>query len=132
MRYFTFNKLVRDKIVESMIQNKQVPTGIRVLSDSEFTKELLKKLGEEVTELQQIDDKEKLLEELVDVIEILNYLKKDLNLSASEISAKIAAKKKTHGGFDNRVFVESVGVLENSEWVAYFKKNEDRYPEILN
>ena len=129
MRYFKFNKLVRDKVVENMIQNKQVPVGIRVLSDEEFEQELIKKLAEEVSELKDVKSKDELLDELVDVVEILNYIKKQLQISTSEINEKVSAKKKKSGGFDNKVYIEKVGVLEGSEWINYYQINSDRYPE---
>ena len=54
MRYFKFEKLVRDNIVSQMIDNNQEPRGTRRLDDDEFITELIKKVLEEVEEMKRI------------------------------------------------------------------------------
>jgi len=71
----SYNKLVRDKI-PAILDAKGVPYEKRVATPEEFKEELLKKLGEEMNELKEaIEDPEKQVEELADVIEVLMALK---------------------------------------------------------
>lgn len=63
-------KLVRDKILE-IIENSGKEPIIRVLDDTEYKEELLKKLYEEYNEVIEAKTKEETLEECSDVLEVL-------------------------------------------------------------
>lgn len=63
-------KLVRDKIPE-IIENSGKEPIIRVLDDTEYKEELLKKLYEEYNEVIEAKTKEETLEECSDVLEVL-------------------------------------------------------------
>lgn len=63
-------KLVRDKIPE-IIENSGKEPIIRVLEDTEYKEELLKKLYEEYNEVIEAKTKEETLEECSDVLEVL-------------------------------------------------------------
>ena len=62
-----YNKLVRDKIPEIIAQQGE-SANIRVLSDKEYTAALEQKLDEETAEFH----KEKNLEELADILEVVS------------------------------------------------------------
>lgn len=130
MRYFSYKKLVRDKIVDSMKKNGQKPVGVRVLKEQEFIEELIKKLSEEVEELKDFKNSEALKEELVDIIEVTRYLQKALKLTDNEINKLIKIKRKKGGAFDRKLYLEKVGTPTDSEWFQYFLDNSDRYPEV--
>lgn len=63
-------KLVRDKIPEIIEDSGKEPI-IRVLDDTEYKEELLKKLYEEYNEVIEAKTKEETLEECSDVLEVL-------------------------------------------------------------
>ena len=94
------NKLVRDKIPQICRDNGDEPTT-RILDESEYKKELDKKLQEEVAEYNQDDN----LEELADILEVV-YAIADQKGSSREELEKLRAKKATErGGFKDRVFL---------------------------
>lgn len=130
MKYFKFNKLIRDKILPNMLANNQKALGIRKLNDEEFVSELIKKVVEEAKEMKNASNKQELKEELADVYEVLNYIKKALNLSDEDLAELIKKKSMKNGKFDERTFVESVGAEEGTEWFDYYKSNPEKYPEI--
>lgn len=129
MKYFQFNKLVRDKIVENMKKSGQKTIGVRTLKDKEYLEELKKKLREETEEFLNVKDKSKLKEELADIQEVIDYIKKVLNMKNSDFKKFKDEKIEKTGGFDKRIYLESVGIREDSEWLEYFMKNKDKYPE---
>lgn len=130
MRYFSFKKLVRDRIVELMKECGEKPVGVKVLSEKRFVKELVLKLVEESTEMLKIKDMDKLKEELVDVIEVTDYLRSHLKLSDKEFKKLLKEKRKGVGGFDKRIYLDCVGVTKDNKWTKYYLNNPDRYPEI--
>ncbi len=102
-----YNKLVRDKIPEIILNNGEKPYT-RILSSEEYNIELKKKLIEEALEMQDSQNAEMLLEELADVIEVVKALAKFNNKTLEDI-LKIADTKNTKkGSFDKRIFLEKV------------------------
>jgi len=130
MRYFKFEKLVRDNIVPQMIDNNQEVRGIKRLNDNEFITELIKKVLEEVEEMKNVKSKDELKYELADVYEVLDYIKNTLNISDSEIAKLKEQKREKNGGFDERMYIEDVGVEEDCKWLQYYLDNPDKYPEV--
>lgn len=130
MRYFTFKKLVRDKIVDHMKTEGQRPLGVKVLDDKRFVRELVKKLVEESSEMLKAKDIKSLKEELSDVVEIVNYLKSTLKLSEKQLKDLLKKKKDKNGGFSKRLYLEKVGSTDDNKWTKYYLDNPDKYPEI--
>ncbi len=95
----SYNKLVRDKIPE-ILDEKGVRYEKRIASDEEYKSELVKKLGEETAEFLKDGD----LEELADVIEVIEALKK---LPDYENAEDVRRKKlKERGGFDEKIILK--------------------------
>lgn len=99
-----YRKLVRDKIPE-IIESKGQSCQTRVLGDEEYLKELRTKLEEEVQEYLESGD----LEEIADILEVLDALVVAQGSSLSEVREMQERKKEERGGFDEKVFLESVG-----------------------
>ena len=99
------NKLVRDKIPE-MIRNDGETPITRILSEAEFRHELIKKLKEECNEIAGSTTSIDTLRELADLIEVIRALAKLENKSLENLIALANQKLKTHGGFDERIFLE--------------------------
>ena len=102
-----YNKLVRDNIVEVIKKNNEKPT-FRYLSDEEYLQELHKKLYEEVDEFVAEDDKE----ELADVLEVLYSIAKAKNIDLEEVEKIRLAKREKRGGFEDKLYLETVENLE--------------------
>lgn len=129
MKRFQFKKLVRDKILESMLANPDQTPNYRILDSEEYITELKSKLVEEVAELQNAPADE-VVEEIADIYEILNHLKKELNLSEQEIQTTIALKHKKVGGFEKKAYIEHNDVVDSSNWISKYQEQPHKYPEI--
>lgn len=103
-----YNKLVRDNIPEIIKQEKGEPE-IRILGQDEFLKELFKKLREEAREATGVRaDKQELMKEIGDVYEIIDAIIDNCGLDKDEIMKIKSARKTERGGFDKKIFLESV------------------------
>lgn len=96
-----YNKLVRDKIDEIMIE-KGVKPVTRILSNEEYLKELNKKLLEEVNEY--LESKE--VEELADIEEVIIAILEAKNISRENLEEIRQSKVKKRGAFKRRLFLE--------------------------
>ena len=97
-----YNKLVRDRIPLMIEENGQHP-NIRILSDEEYTAALEQKLDEEVSEYH----KDKNLEELADILEVVYALAENLGHSKEELLKTYEKKHAERGGFRDRIFLIS-------------------------
>jgi len=94
-----YNKLVRDKIPE-LLDSKGIPYEKRIATEEELLPELIKKLGEETKEFTENPNSE----ELADVIQVIETLKKLPQFSnVEEIRTKKLAEK---GGFYKRIILK--------------------------
>ena len=100
-----YDKLVRDKIPE-IIKNNNEEAITRILDDSEYRRELLWKLQEEVNEVMSANSKEQLIEELADVLEVLKSIAKLENKSMADVVEVAQHKKLVKGGFGKRIYLE--------------------------
>ena len=99
----TYNKLVRDNIPDIIIKDGKA-CKTHVLSQKEYVDALHAKLEEELKEYKDGYD----IHELADIQEIINAIVKADGLSLQEFDAIREAKRKTNGGFDKKIFLESV------------------------
>lgn len=104
----TYNKLVRDNILEIIrLENKIVKS--RILSDEEYKLEALKKIVEEAHEvLEARNDKNDLMKEIGDLQEVIEAVIYAFNLNEKEILEIKNQRKQERGGFDKKIFLESV------------------------
>jgi predicted house-cleaning noncanonical NTP pyrophosphatase (MazG superfamily) len=130
MPKFKFGKLVRDKIVDHQIASGAIPT-YRSLSNSEHKVALVEKIIEEAQEILQAGESE-VAAEIADVQQAIDDLREKFGLSANDITGAQALKNDKNGAFKKGIYVEHVEVPADDDWVAYYKKNADRYPEITN
>ena len=95
-----FEKLVRDRILEIVVQNGQNPR-IRILDEEEYQRELEKKLQEETEEY--IMDKNE--EELADILEVIDAIIESKHFSMEDILKIKESKRKSRGGFQKKIFL---------------------------
>ncbi len=94
-----YHKLVRDKI-PAHLDAKGIPYEKTIADLEEFRRRLLEKLNEEVKEFQEA----KIPEELADVIEVIEALKKLPEFkNVEEIRKHKLAEK---GGFEDRIILK--------------------------
>lgn len=96
-----YNKLIRDNIVQ-IIESKGKKAKFRVANDSEYLQYLILKLKEEMIEFEE----EHSIEELADVIEVIEALKKTPKYSNVEKVRK--EKQIKNGAFDKKLILEEV------------------------
>lgn len=100
---YTYNKLVRDKIVEN-IKNSGRNPSYRIMDNEEYLKELNKKLLEEAHEFVE----ENSIEELADVFEVIESIIKIKNINIEEVRKYQHIKKEKNGGFDKKIYLINV------------------------
>ena len=100
-------KLVRDKIPE-IIENSGKEPIIRVLDDTEYKEELLKKLYEEYKEVIEAKTKEETLEECSDVLEVLIALLEYNGYTLEDLLKCRDTKKEKRGAFQKRLYLVKV------------------------
>jgi len=103
-----YNKLVRDKIPLTISRAGGL-MRVRHVSQSEAHGLLRQKLIEEAFEVRNCTDRE-LVEELADVLEVVESLRKHNGISVEELNRVRQEKRNKRGGFDEAVYLESTGV----------------------
>lgn len=119
---YKYNKLVRDKIPEE-IENQGKQCKYEILEDSEYEKELDKKLLEEVNEYISCHEEK----EMADIMEVLKAIKKFRKLSDENIEKIRKSKEEKKGGFYNKIYLKEV--IENTN--EYEENNKKSTQEGL-
>jgi len=99
----SYGKLVRDKIIDIIKDNGEIPKYHK-LSDEEFLNELHKKLFEEANEFIEADDPE----ELADLLEVVYAIAKHKNIDMKQVENIRLKKREKRGGFENKIYLEGV------------------------
>ncbi len=95
----SYNKLVRDKIPD-ILDQKGISYEKRIADKEEYKQELFKKLDEEMEEFR----KDKSIEELADILEVIYALRK---LPEYENVLTVQNDKRGEkGGFDERIILK--------------------------
>jgi predicted house-cleaning noncanonical NTP pyrophosphatase (MazG superfamily) len=128
MLKFKFAKLVRDDIVNQQISSGAKPS-YRTLNNHDHKTELVNKIIEEAREIIDASQDE-VAAEIADVQQAIDDLKEKYGLTSADIAATQAVKIAEAGAFKKGLFVDYVEIDKNNKWLAYYRKNADRYPEI--
>lgn len=111
-----YNKLVRDNIPDK-IRAKGEGCEVRPITDMyEFQQELMKKIKEEAASLAMTRTKEEFLGEYADLMQVLDTIIEQLDISAEEIARVRADNLLRKGGYKHRHFLvwsEDVGYSSN-------------------
>jgi predicted house-cleaning noncanonical NTP pyrophosphatase (MazG superfamily) len=102
-----YNKLVRYKISEIIETNGKEFTT-KVLSDEEFITELKNKSFEELEEYCDTETREKALEELADLMEIVHAFAKSHGTTLEEVEEIRRKKAERSGVYDEKIFLIEV------------------------
>ena len=101
-----YNKLVRDKIPNIIKEKGEIPV-VRILDETEYKKELEKKLYEEYKEVIEASGDDR-VEELADMIEVIRALANLENKNLNEVIDIADKKNEKRGAFEDKVFLEKV------------------------
>lgn len=102
------NKLVRDNIPDIITKSGKTP-NTRILDNNEYFDELMKKLYEEIDEFKENHSPE----ELADIMEVLYAIARHTNNPTHLIEEIRAKKHKSNGGFEKRIFLESITDIDD-------------------
>ena len=129
MPTFIFNKLVRDKLRDEY-ERMGEKAVYRELTKQEFTAELANKMVEEIREIPIGGTKDEIISELADVRQAMDDLMDLHSVTESEIKKVQKQKFDKKGGFANAVFVESLELQDDDEWVAYYRAKPEVFLEL--
>ena len=102
-----YHKLVRDNIPDIIKVNGETPI-YHTLSDNEYWLALLRKDTEELEEVKNATNKEDILKELSDKLELIRAMAEYLGFTLDDVIKQADKKKETNGGFQKRLFLETV------------------------
>lgn len=131
MPRFYFKKLVRDKIVDDCLRDpKVIKTKWHELNNKEYRQELIKKVTEEANEIPLTDeDPSVVLSEIADLQTVIDALRLSAGFSEKEVRKQVEVKALKKGVFAQKHYIEYVDLAEDSEWVAVFRAQPDKYQE---
>lgn len=103
MKEIIYEKLVRDKIPE-IIEGSGKQCEIEILSDEKYLEMIDKKLDEELAEYH----KDKNIEELADLLEVIYAATKARGYSIKDLEKIRDEKAEKRGGFDKKILLKKV------------------------
>lgn len=102
-----YNKLVRDNI-PTIIQNDHKQCKTSILSEEDYIKEVKKKLIEEANEVKDANDKNEVIKELADVLEVVDAIVNHYGITYENIKNIKEKKANKNGKFEKKIFLEYV------------------------
>lgn len=127
-RRFAYRKLIRDDILREMQAKGDNPV-YRRLEGQELLSELRRKIIEEAGEMN-VTQPDELIDGLADIQEIIDAFLMALGKTHDELRHKQEQKIAKHGGFTQRIYLETVDKLADDSWIPHLEANPDRYPEL--
>lgn len=129
MKTFVINALVRDKRVE-LFEAEGCKVASSALSPAAAEEKLRGKVMEEATELALAEEEGDILKEAADVVETTLALLKLNGFSQDDLAKKMAERREKLGGFEGRIFIDTLSAPKGSDSYEYHLANSDKYPEV--
>lgn len=126
---FLCNKLARDKTKERL-QAQDVSISYKMVSGNDLRLALKNKLVEECAEVVDAKDRQELIAELADVLEVVDGLCKAYGIAIAEVEQVKVQKYNQRGGFEQGLFIDTIMMQEDNPNASHFRLTPDRYPEI--
>ncbi len=102
----TYNKLVRDRILENIEKSGGI-YEFHTLDDQDFKRELINKVVEEAQECMGLEmNKDELVKEIGDLLDVIHELKKAFQISEKELEVAREISYRRKGGFERKIFLE--------------------------
>ncbi len=125
MKRYQFNKLIRSKLPDRMI-NEGVRINSSKLSSEEYISQLKNKLLEEAEEVSLATDREHLITELADVVEVLYAISEASDINMDDIEKSRLEKRAINGHFHSDNYIHYIEVDNNNHKVIEYLNNKDR------
>jgi predicted house-cleaning noncanonical NTP pyrophosphatase (MazG superfamily) len=126
---FSLKKLGRDKGLEGFKSQNIIPT-YKFLHGDELREALKHKLIEEVQEICDAKNRQEMVAELADALEVINGLCKAYEINFKEVEKVKTEKYNDRGGFEKGLYIETLEMDETNPRVEHFRKSPDKYPEF--
>lgn len=130
MPTFQLNKMIRDDMI-AMYEALGQKAVYRLLEGEELAAATIKKIVEEAEEIPADGDRVTIIKEIADVKQGLIDLQAYYDISDEEVDQARLKKLAAKGGFACGVFVETLTLKDDDTWVAYYRAEPDKYPEIV-
>ncbi len=122
---FTLNKLVRDRLPDSM---RELGQDIELVSleGKQHIDALIAKVGEELTELDPTSDT--YLKELADLKQAMLDLI-ELTREPQQVEELRINDLEIRGGFLTGSYITDLHLMPDDPWIAYYRQDPVRFPE---
>jgi predicted house-cleaning noncanonical NTP pyrophosphatase (MazG superfamily) len=128
--YGVSGKLVRDKSLDIvMAEDGTARSSYQYLTGSMLQESLLAKLLEEAFEVVGVKDKSELKEELADILQVVEAIKKHNGITQEDLDLAMKKKSELRGGFDKGLFIEWIEIGP-CRLYNYCSQHPDQYPEL--
>ncbi len=125
MRKYPFNKLIRSKLPQRMIE-EGVVVNSQKLEIEEYVVQLKQKIIEEANEVSEAKSREELITELADVLEVIYAIAEATSISQSEIEQARIEKREINGCFEPDHYVHYIQVAPDNHKVIEYLQNKNR------
>jgi len=129
MPKFVLNKIVRDKLVADYERLGQ-KAEYKKLSQQEHKCELIRKIFEEVGEINPDDATDKIAGEIADLQQVIKDFMSLCSVNDEQVEAFRQAKFDKKGGFVDGAYVTTITLSDDDEWVKYYRERPNIFPEI--
>ena len=129
MPKFKLDKLVRDNLrnIYASIGQK---AKYRKLTLDGHKSQLVRKIIEEVQEIQISDPISDITDEIADIRQVLDDLMGLYGISELDVKTTQQKTYDKKGGFSEGTYVETLELADDDEWVEYYRKRPDIFPEV--
>jgi predicted house-cleaning noncanonical NTP pyrophosphatase (MazG superfamily) len=135
MPTFIFDKLVRDKIPQRLIDH-QVTIDCIQIEGQKLLEALKKKIVEEALETSHSSSLEGFKQEIADVLDAVEAACQHFNITSDEIAQLRDQKQEENGAYKKGFYMYSVYMDEQDPilkpWIAKLRQEPDRYREMPN
>lgn len=129
MPEFKLNKLIRDRLPDEYERLGQVAC-YRSLSVDEYKIALIDKIAEEARELRASNSDIDIKSEIADIQQAIHDLVELCNINPADIEICMKQKYAKKGGFKNAIFIETIKLNNDDEWIEYYRSNPETFPEV--
>ena len=129
MPEFELKKLVRSKLIDEYEKSGQ-KVVVRELSMSSRKKELIRKIIEEVQEIDLASSRNDIAAEFADVNQAVGDLMVLCGVDQDKVELIRQEKLDKKGDFLSGDYIETIELDEDDRWVDYYRQSPDIFHEI--
>ena len=126
---FKTNILVRDKMIEKM-SSDGIHVDYKKLDEENYIASLREKIIEEAKEVAEENNREKLIYEFADLLEVAQTLATAVGITEFEIAKAQKEKREKSGGFKKGYFTNFVEIDSENPAIEYYRARSGKYPKI--